>query len=39
MEDLIRISVGIEDIDILMEKVKRAMDSTYPASSEESVHM
>lgn len=35
VKDLIRISVGIEDIDVLLEKIKRAMDST--DTSEESV--
>lgn len=30
VEDLIRISVGIEDDDILMDKVKRALDCTAP---------
>lgn len=37
VEDLIRISVGIEDIDVLLEKIKTAMDSTDVDTSEESV--
>lgn len=28
VKDLIRISVGIEDVDILIEKVKRALNSS-----------